>query len=192
MTDVFDVIGADHREQERLLADLEIVPSRADGATEAQLTARKQLAETLIIEASGHEAVEEQYFWPTVRDRVPDGDQLADHAIAQENEAKHVLDRLSRAQPAEGEFDELIATFIPAAREHIAYEERTVWPALRTAITPDEASELGKKIADAKKLAPTRPHPHTPANPAVLKTAGPAVAAADKLRDSMSGRSDLT
>jgi len=33
-------------------------------------------------------------------------------------------------------------------------------------------------------------HPHTPANPAVLKTAGPAVAAADKLRDAVTGRGE--
>lgn len=188
MANVFDVLGADHRHQEQILADLEMVPARADGANEKQLDARQELAEMLIIEASKHEAVEEEYFWPAVRSRVAEGDKLADEAIAQESEAKKVLDRLGKVAPSEGEFDELVATFIPAAREHIAYEEETVWPALRLALTSEESEALGSKLAGAKKMAPTRPHPHTPASPGVLKTAGPAVAAADRARDSMSGR----
>ena len=37
----------------------------------------------------------------------------------------------------------------------------------------------------------TRPHPHAPASPGVLKAAGPAVAAAaDKARDAVTGRGD--
>jgi hypothetical protein len=42
----------------------------------------------------------------------------------------------------------------------------------------------------AKEIAPTRPHPHIPPQPGVLKTAGPAVAAADKVRDELSGRGE--
>ena len=51
----------------------------------------------------------------------------------------------------------------------------------------EEAEELGTKIANGKATAPTRPHPHTPSSPGVLKTAGPAVAAADRAMDAMTG-----
>lgn len=70
-------------------------------------------------------------FWPTLRDRVPHGDQLADHAIRQEGEAKEVLARLDKLVPSDPEFEDLLAKFIPAAREHISYEEQQVWPPLR-------------------------------------------------------------
>ena len=46
------------------------------------------------------------------------------------------------------------------------------------------------QLALRKKSAPTRPHPHTPPSPGALKTAGPAVAAADKARDRVTGRGD--
>jgi hypothetical protein len=52
------------------------------------------------------------------------------------------------------------------------------------------AEELGRKIADGKRTAPTRPHPHTLPSPGVLKAAGPAVATADKARDAITGRGD--
>lgn len=188
MTDVFDVLSADHHEVQQMLADLESGPSLSTGATEVQLAARAKIAEKLIIESSKHEAVEEQYFWPTVRDRVWNGDQLADHAVGQEGEAKHVLARLDKVAPTDPEFDDLLTKFIPAAREHIAYEETRVWPALRQVLSAGDAADLGTKLSEAKKLAPTRPHPRTPASPSVLKTTGLATAATDRLRDAATGR----
>ena len=190
MSNVFDILRADHREVEQMLAGLEGGPAQANRATAIRPEARKQLAEKLIIESSKHEAAEEEYFWPVVRDRLPRGDQLAGHAVNQETDAKEVLARLDKLSPGQGEFEKLLSKYIPAAREHISYEEEVVWPALQEALTAAEADELGKNIAIAKEIAPTRPHPHIPPQPGVLKTAGPAVAAADKVRDELSHRGD--
>lgn len=151
-------------------------------------SARQEVAQLLIMDSSRHEAAEEQYFWPAVRDRLPDGSQLADEAISQESEAKNVLARLDKLSSDDEEFTTLIAEFIPAARAHIAFEETQVWPTLRAALSAAEAEELGAKIRRAEDKGPARPHPHTPASPAVLKTVGPMVAALDRLRDTMTGR----
>ncbi len=188
MPSAFDVLGRDHQEVKRMLAELKKGPTAATGAGEDRLLLRKRMVEELIIEESKHEAVEEMYFWPAVRDRLPDGDQLADTATAQEQEAKQVLDRLDKLEAHESEFEQLLVQFITAAGEHIRYEENNVWPGMRAALSAQEADELGGKLEQAKKTAPTRPHPGTPAKPGVLKGAGPAVAAADRLRDKASGR----
>jgi hemerythrin-like domain-containing protein len=189
MPNVFEVLRKDHEEVLRVLAELE--SGRARAAAKADPGAeREKLVEHLIIEESKHEAVEEEYFWPAVRDRVPDGDRLADHAVEQEQAAKHVLDELIGLKADDPKFEELLRTFIPDGREHIAYEESTVWPALRDVLSTEEADELGTRVERGKKLAPTRPHPHTPPKPGLLKTAGPAVAAADKARDMISRRNE--
>lgn len=188
MADVFAVLGADHAEVKDMLAALENSPGNAEGAAEAVLSARKEVAEQLVIDSSKHEAAEEQYFWPAVRELVGEGDNLADEAIAQESKAKEALARIDKLDATDPDFDELISEFIPAARHHIAFEETRVWPSLRQALSPQQAEELGANIQKAKDKGPTRPHPHTPASPGVLKTAGPVVAAADKLRDAVSGR----
>jgi hemerythrin-like domain-containing protein len=188
MADVFEILSADHREIEQMLGSLQQTPASAAGASEVVLNARKALAQTLIIESSKHEAVEEELFWPLVRSRLPDGNQFADHAIAQETAAKDVLARLEKMTPGAGEFDELLAQYIPSAREHIRYEEQTVWPPLRAKLSPAEADHCGSRIAAAKKIAPTRPHPRIPPQPGLLKTAGLAAAAADRLRDELTGR----
>jgi hemerythrin-like domain-containing protein len=188
MADVFDVLAHDHIEVKRMLAELEKGPTALSGADQDALLLRKRMAEQLIIEESKHEAVEEMYFWPAVREYAPEGDKLADEAIGQEQEAKEVLDKLDKLDASDAEFERLLSTFIAAAREHIEFEETRVWPGFRAALNADQAGELGTKLTEAKKTAPTRPHPHTPASPGVLKTAGPAAAMADKARDTMTGR----
>ncbi|HWG00989.1 MAG TPA: hemerythrin domain-containing protein [Trebonia sp.] len=190
MADVFDVLAKDHIEVKRMLAELEHGPTEVTGATDDQLLLRKKMAEQLVIEESKHEALEEMYFWPAVREHVTGGDALADAAIAQEQEGKEVLNELDKADASDAEFERLLATFIRAGREHIQFEEEMVWPRAREALTAELATEIGTQIAEGKETAPTRPHPRTPASPGVLKTAGPAAAVADKARDAATGRGD--
>jgi hemerythrin HHE cation binding domain-containing protein len=188
MADVFTVLSQDHQEVLALLAELERGPTRAAGATEDQLALRKKMTEQLIIEESKHEALEEMYFWPAVRDHLHSGSTLADQGTGQEQDAKQVLARLDKLGAGDAEFEQLVAKFVMDAREHIEFEESQVWPPLRTALPAEVSVELGEKIAGGKKSAPTRAHPHTPPSRGALKTAGPVAAAADKARDAVTGR----
>lgn len=77
MPDVFEVLREDHADVERMLAVLEETPGQSAGASQKVLAARKELAQKLVIESSRHEAAEEQYFWPAVRERLSDGDRDA-------------------------------------------------------------------------------------------------------------------
>jgi hemerythrin-like domain-containing protein len=188
MTGVFTVLAEDHQEVKAMLAELEKGPTEATGASEDQLALRKKMAQELIIEESKHEALEEMYFWPAVREHLAAGHTLADTATGQEQEAKQVLAELDKLAASDPEFEKLLGTFTVAARQHIEFEETQVWPSLRAALSAETATELGAKIADGKSTAPTRPHPHTPPTPGALKAAGPFAAAADRVRDTITGR----
>jgi hemerythrin-like domain-containing protein len=188
MASVFDVLARDHQEVKRMLTELELGPTAATGANADQLELRKRMVQQLVIEESKHEAVEEMYFWPAVRSHLTDGTDLANQAQEQEQEGKEVLAKLDRLGPEDDEFEARLSEFIAAGRAHIAFEETTVWPSLRDNLTASEADDLGRKLEAGKETAPTRPHPKTPASPGVLKTAGPAVAAVDRLRDAATGR----
>jgi len=190
MPSVFDALTQDHEEVKRMLSELEKGPTQGTGASDDQLALRKKMAEQLVIEESKHEAVEEMYWWPAVREHLSDGDRLADEAIAQEDEGKEVLNKLDKCDAGDPEFEQLLAEFIKAGREHIAFEENQVWPGMRTALSAEQAEELGEKFVTAKKTAPTRPHPKTPSTPGALKSTGPVAAAMDKARDAASGRGE--
>jgi hemerythrin-like domain-containing protein len=190
MANVFDVLRKDHEEVKQVLSELESGLHRSAGAETPpdELRLQEKLVEYLVIEESKHEAVEEEYFWPVVRERIPDGDELADHAIEQEQQGKYVLDELIGLKADKPRFRELVTAFIRDGREHIAYEEEQVWPKLQKVLSRREAGALGKKLRQGKKIAPTRPHPRTPPRPGILKTAGAAAAAVDKGRDTITRR----
>jgi hypothetical protein len=190
MASAFDVLGQDHEEVKRMLAELELGPIAATGADRDQLALRKKMVQQLVIEESRHEAVEEMYFWPAVREHLPDGDDLANQAQDQEQEGKEVLAKLDKFGPEDEGFEARLAEFTRAGRAHIAFEETAVWPDLRARLSAAEADDLGRKLAEGKESAPTRPHPAAPASPGPLKAAGPAVAAADRLRDAATGRDE--
>jgi hemerythrin-like domain-containing protein len=192
MPDVFQVLLQDHDEVKAMLAQLEEGPRSSTGATAEQLAFRKRSVEAVIIAESKHEAAEQMYFWPAVKRLGPDGQRVAEAGLEQEAEADPVLADLDKLQPDDEGFEERLAVFTATARAHIAYEEAHAWPLLRATISADEAQALGDQIVRAKKLAPTRPHPHVPAQPGAVKSAGPVAGVADRLRDAATGRGKTT
>jgi hemerythrin-like domain-containing protein len=186
--DAITLLREDHEKVLAMLTRLETGPTAAMGADADQLRARKDLATELVVAESQHEAVEEQYFWPMVRDSLPGGDELANRAVHQEDDAKQVLHALENSQPGEPIFEESLRRIIADGRKHIEYEQTQVWPKVTAAVSRTRLEELGDKMARAKKVAPTRPHPSTPSDSGTQKTAGPVAAMADKIRDVVTGR----
>ena len=182
--DALTFLRQDHKSVLGMLEVLDGAPS-GTGAAESGLST---MVTNLVIAESQHEAIEEQFFWPAVRELLDDGDSLADTAIEQEQEGKLLLQRLEDGKPGEPDYHEALKAFVKAARDHIAYEQEVVWPAFEAAISRDDLMKLGEKLEAAKKVAPTRPHPGTPPSPAVLKTVGMATALVDHVRDAATGR----
>jgi len=189
MADVFQVLKRDHDEVKAMLAELEEGPKAATGgATAEQLASRQRLVERVIIEESRHETAEQQYFWPALRQLGRDGNRVADLAIEQEVEAELALSDLSKLDVGDREFDEVLAAFTAGARAHILFEEANAWPLLEASINADEAEALGDMIIQAKAVAPTRPHPHTPPARGAASAGAAFQGLSDRLRDVATGR----
>jgi hemerythrin-like domain-containing protein len=186
--DAITVLGRDHSQVRMMLKQLEALPSYTTKGRPAQQSARKSIVDMMTVALSAHEAAEEEYFWPAVRKALPDGDALADGALAQEQEGKETLVALGKLEPDTEEFDSLVEQLILQLRKHVAYEE-TVFLQVKSAMSSDDLNELGKKLLRAEKVAPTRPHPHAPQRPgAAVKAAGAPAAALDKVRDAVGHR----
>lgn len=161
MPDVFEVLSSEHRQLEWLLAELDAGLDRATGLPDGEHHARAKLSAKLISECARHEAVEHQYFWPAVRDRLRDGDELSAHATAQEAAAGEAVARLEELAPGDADFEELLAKLAPATVEHIGFEENRVWPQLRRVLSAADAEQLGEILIDGRKTVPTRRYPRT-------------------------------
>lgn len=186
--DAFAVLAADHRHTLDLVGELEDLVGPQVEPTPGLQERGCGLVDRLVRACSVHEAVEEEFFWPVVRQRLPDGEGLAATAIGQETEAKRLLAAVDGMPSDRHEFPALVSGIARAVRLHVAYEQEQVWPHLRAALSDQEAVTLGRRLADARKRAPTRPHPHTPPVPVVLRGMGPIVAVSDRIRDAISGR----
>ncbi len=184
--DALSFLRADH---ESVLGMFEVLDGAPKGTGSTQ-SGLDTMVTNLVIAESQHEAIEEQLFWPLVRKALDNGDELADQAIAQEQEGKKLLQRLEDGNPGgEADYHEALTEFIKAGREHIAFEQNQVWPLLRSAVGQAELEQLGQKLATAKKIAPTRPHPDTPPPSALVQqTMGTAAAVVDHARDVVTGR----
>ena len=98
--------------------------------------ARKKLVTELVMAESAHEAMEEQYFWPSVQHWLEEGRDLAAPALEQEQAAKQVLQKLDKLEAGDPKFEDLVSRIIADGRAHIAYEEREIWAGRATADGP--------------------------------------------------------
>jgi hemerythrin-like domain-containing protein len=182
--DALTFLRQDHKSVLGMLEVLDGAPS-GDGAASSGLST---MVTNLVIAESQHEAIEEQVFWPAVRDVLENGDALADKAVEQEQAGKKLLQQLEDGVPGDPDYQQALQEFVKAGRDHIAYEQEVVWPLFEAAVSQADLEKMGEKLEAAKKIAPTRPHPDTPPDSTVLKTLGMATAVVDHVRDAATGR----
>jgi hemerythrin superfamily protein len=181
--DVIEVLTHDHREVEQLFTELE--PMIGTGAAQAG----EERTEKVIVELVRHSVAEEEYLYPLVRDALSGGNELADREIAEHSQAEQIMKRLEQLSPDNVEFGTELRALMDVVRRHVAEEEGELFPQLRQACTTEQLHDLGEKVEEAKKTAPTRPHPSSPSTPPANKLLGPGVAIVDRIRDLLSGRS---
>lgn len=177
--DLLDAIIADHRAAESVFDEIE-----ASGDARN----RRELVEHVIAELVRHSVAEEQYLYPTARKALPDGDEVADHELAEHAEAEEVMKEIERTDAVGARFDELVTKLIADIRHHLRDEESGLLPRLRAACDADELRDLGRKFQQSKKIAPTRPHPSAPNSPPANKILGPGIGLIDRVRDALGGR----
>ncbi|NGP05726.1 hemerythrin domain-containing protein [Rhodococcus sp. 14C212] len=181
--DVIEVLTHDHREVERMFAELEGLD---DSGGETARARRKDLVDQVTIELIRHSVAEEAEVYPAVKKKVSEPE--AERAKHEHAEAEETMKRLERLVPGDPEFDTELALLMREVRAHVAEEEGEIFPHLRTVFSPEELIDLGRKVEAVKKIAPTRPHPSAPDEPPGDKILGPVTGLLDRLRDAVSRR----
>jgi hypothetical protein len=139
-----------------------------------------------------HAILEEMYVYPLIRERLPMGEVLAEHAIAEHSEVERTLKELGSLEPNSTGFDMAFRKVIESVREHIEEEEEEpgLLSRLRAAMDRKELEELGETLASRAGFVPTRAHPLAPDRPPANKVLGLPVAILDRARDVIDGRTD--
>lgn len=176
--DALTLLKADHRTVEALFKKFESLGDKA-------LKAKRKLVDQMVKELSVHAVIEEQVFYPAVRERVQRLEDEVLEALEEHHVAKWLLSELD-GLPAEAErFDAKVSVLMENVRHHVKEEERGLFPQVKRALKPAELKALGERLEAAKKAAPTRPHPRAPDVPPGNIVAGAVSAVLDAGRDAV-------
>lgn len=178
--DVISELTADHREVEELFVSIEELPTGD--------SRRKEYADRVTMELVRHSVAEETYLYPAVRKHLPDGEAHADRELQDHAAAERTMKELESCEAEDPQFDILITRLMSEIRNHVTDEETKLFPRLRDACTSEMLDDLGDKVRQAKKMAPTRPHPSAPDTPPANKILAPGIGLVDRMRDALSGR----
>jgi hemerythrin superfamily protein len=127
------------------------------GASDRARKTKERLARKMVEELSVHAYLEEHLFYPAVRAA---GGELEDEvleAIEEHHIVKWVLSEIEKLDPAAESFDAKVTVLMENVEHHVKEEERTLFPAVRKALSRQELAELGERMAAQKQGAPRRP-----------------------------------
>jgi hemerythrin superfamily protein len=156
--DAVTVLTDDHREVEELFARFE---KTGDGAHKR----RQQLVQRMTEALSVHASIEEEVFYPAIRQRIDDAGDDVLEALEEHHLVKLTLAELEMLDPAHERYGAKVTVLIENVRHHVEEEEGQLFPTVRKALDAAMLRDLGDELVAAKRTAPTRPHPEAPDTP---------------------------
>jgi hypothetical protein len=104
-------------------------------------------------ELSMHAALEEQHLFPTIRDRIPEGDRVVREGLRAHRELGGLIFAVLDADPREPDFEVRMRRLIRRARRHLADEQRRTLPRLRGSLGRRPLRELAGVLERARRAA---------------------------------------
>ncbi|HEX3796742.1 MAG TPA: hemerythrin domain-containing protein [Acidimicrobiales bacterium] len=178
--DAIAYLKSEHREVNALFTSFEKAGERA-------FRSKRKLVDQMIEALSQHASIEEQVFYPAVREAVPAAGDDVLEALEEHHVAKWLLSELDGMDPTAERFTAKVTVLIENVRHHVEEEEHTLFPEVRAHMSRKELQELGDFLRTAKRLAPSRPHPRSPDEPPGNLVVGAVAGALDKARSALVG-----
>jgi len=136
--DAVQMLREDHRKVQELFRQFE---EAEDNRT------KKQIAQTALKELKVHAALEEELFYPAVRQEI-DEEEKVDEAEEEHHVAKLLIAELSKMKPGDERFDAKFKVLAESVKHHIEEEESEVIPEVEGELDTDS---LGEKMAQRKQ-----------------------------------------
>jgi len=134
-----DLLRKDHQTVKALFREF-------DAADDAD--AKQRIVQQALDELDVHAPVEEQIFYPAVREDSPDVAEKLDEALEEHHVAKLVMQELRQMSPEDERFDAKFRVLAGMVKHHIKEEEAEMFARARTGDL--DLNELGKRLQAAK------------------------------------------
>jgi hemerythrin superfamily protein len=148
------------------------------------IAVRQNKIHHIIKELSQHAAKEEMVLYPAMKQKLPQGEQLVNHALTEHQQVKEALYQIDQMDLAkQPEADQLLHKCIADVLHHVQEEESELLPQFQKFLSAQELDDLTKQWIAAAGRAPSRPHPAAPNEGPLAEAANVAAKAVDALRD---------
>jgi hemerythrin superfamily protein len=178
--DAITLLRNDHKTVEQLF-------KRFEKAGDEAYTEKRAIVDRIVEELSRHAAIEEQLFYPVARATVRGVEDIALESLEEHHIVKWTLSELDKLDPQNERFDAKVTVLIESVRHHVKEEQDEFFPKVRDELGRKSLIDLGEALEEAKKTAPTHPHPRSPDEPPGNSITGTVAGAIDKIGDNISG-----
>ncbi|MGJ7494055.1 hemerythrin domain-containing protein [Variovorax sp. RT4R15] len=153
--DACSLLDADHRKVKKMFKDYdELIKSKAASASQK----KRDLADEICMELTVHAQIEEEIFYPALRDAIKDTD-LLDEAEVEHATAKDLIAQIRDATDIDDKFDAKVIVLGEYIDHHVKEERGEMFPKARAAKSLDlramreqlqmRKEELMAEMADA-------------------------------------------
>ena len=158
MPDAIVLLKNDHKQVELLFKRFEKLGA---GATKS----KRKVVDDIIEALSKHAAIEEQHFYPAIREQAPDVEADVLEGLEEHHIVKWTLSELQDLPVEDERFDAKVTVLMESVRHHVEEEEQDMFPKVRAAMGRKALTELGATLEKAKLQAPVEPYPMAPDEP---------------------------
>jgi hemerythrin superfamily protein len=139
--DACDLLDADHIAVKHLFVEY----ARLAMAAPAEAAARQPLAERICAELTVHAQIEEEIFYPALREAVP-ADELLDEAQAEHQQARQLIAQIQGGKPGPA-MDDLVSELARVIEHHVKEERDHLFTKARAAAKLD-LDALGAQLRE--------------------------------------------
>ena len=122
--DAIALLTADHREVHEMFEQFDQLGDRAR-ATKEKL--KEKICKALI----AHTTIEEEIFYPAVREQIEDGEDMVDEATVEHAAAKDLIQQLQEMDPDDELFDAKVKVLGEQIDHHVEEEEKEMFPKVK-------------------------------------------------------------
>jgi hemerythrin superfamily protein len=138
-----EALMADHRKVEALFDDYE-------KAKQADDDSRRDIAEDICMELTVHATVEEEIFYPWLRETLEDDDMdLVEEAQVEHDSAKDLIAQIQGATAVDDVYDAKVKVLSEYIKHHVKEEEEEIFPEVSS--EKEALDELGEEMAARKE-----------------------------------------
>jgi hemerythrin-like domain-containing protein len=140
--DAIQILTADHQQVRKIFDRFEKIKDQDD--TEEKQSLVKRACDELTV----HAQVEEEIFYPALREALEDDD-LIDEAVVEHASAKQLIAELESMDPGDDLYDAKFTVLGEYVKHHVKEEQNEIFPQAKK--SKMDLEQLGQEIAERKE-----------------------------------------